>query len=146
MMKKVFYAIGVVALIACSAGSNYGADFDSSKAVSVDDAIKAFKSGGNKAAVVKGAITAVCQSEGCWFSYKTTDGDVRVDFDHKFKIPKDSKGSNATASGYFFYDTTSVDQLKEWAKDDKKSEAEIAKITEPEINLMFHADGVKISK
>ncbi len=143
-------AIGLLAACGGSAGTkggnSFGTAFDDAKAISVDDAVKTFKAGGEKNAVIKGEISAVCQSEGCWYNFKTKDGEVRVDFDHKFTIPKDSKGSMASANGHFFYDTTSVEQLKEWATDDKKSAEEISKITEPEITLIFRAEGVKITK
>ncbi len=130
----------------CSESKVYGTDFDVSKAIAIDEALIAFKSGDAKSKIVKGEISAVCQSEGCWFNYKTKDGDVMVDFDHKFTIPKDCKGKMAMAEGSFSYDTTSVEKLKDWAKDDNKSQEEIDKITSPKIKLLFNATGFKFAK
>ena len=56
----------------------------------------------------------------------------------------DCNGKTAIFEGKAYHDTTSVEMLREYAKDDGKSKAEIEKITEPEINLSFEATGVII--
>lgn len=122
----------------------YGQAFDPSAAVSLEQALVDYKGKGAKDAVIKGEIAAVCQAEGCWYRFKGTDGETFVDFDHKFTIGKDTKGKTAIAKGYFYSDTTSVEQLQHYAEDDGKSKEEIAKITESEIKLNFRATGVKI--
>jgi hypothetical protein len=43
-------------------------------------------------------------------------------------------------------DTTTVAQLRHYAEDAGKSKEEIAKITEPKIELTFMADGVIVKK
>ena len=67
-----------------------------------------------------------------------------VDFDHAFKVPMDCKSKEIQATGFFYYDTTSVEMLQEYAKDDGKSADEIAKITESKIRLSYRAEGVHI--
>src|SRR5690349_2219173 len=121
-MKRIWFAsVTVLGLIACGGRvHSFGNTVDEARAVTVDEAIKTFTSGGARSTVISGTINKVCQSEGCWFNYKTRDGELMVDFDHKFNIPKDSKDKIAYSTGYFFYDTTSVEKLREWAKDDNK--------------------------
>lgn len=140
----VISGILVSALFACNSGGKYGKTFESGTPTAVDKAITDFKSGKTGNVVINGNIAAVCQSEGCWFNYKAADGDIMVDFDHKFTIPKTVSGKSAVSHGQFAYDTTTVEQLREYAKDDGKNEKEQMAITEPEIRLVFRADGVII--
>ena len=121
----------------------YGAKFDKTTAIDIDSALTNWQSH-TKSVVVKGISTAVCQTEGCWFKYKTMTDDLFVDFDHQFKIAKNSVGKTLYASGYFYQDTVSVEMLQEYAKDDGKTAEEIATIKEPKIELHFRAVGVEI--
>ncbi|MBL7812140.1 MAG: DUF4920 domain-containing protein [Bacteroidetes bacterium] len=146
MKKWIFtFVLGAGMMASCNQ-TDYGKPVDISKAISVDEGLKAFRDKGTSAAVIKGQIGDVCQSEGCWYNFKTSSGDQFVDFNHKFTIPKDSKGKTAVAAGKFFYDTVSVEQLKEYAKDDGKTDEEISKITEPKIEIHFLAEGLKFTK
>lgn len=123
--------------------SLYGQKFDKTIAIDVDSALANWQSH-TKSVIVKGISTAVCQTEGCWFKYKTATEDLFVDFDHQFKIEKNSVGKSMYATGYFYQDTVSVEMLQEWAKDDGKTVEEIAAIKEPKIELHFRAVGVEI--
>lgn len=146
MIQKQFLvaATAIFMFISCSQSGNYGNSFDSKNAVEVNQAIAQFKEKGTADFVISGNISTVCQSEGCWFNYQTKDGELFVDFEHKFEIPKTVKGKTAFAQGAFQYDTTSIEQLKEYAKDDGKKQEEIDEIKEPEIRLIFIAKGVQI--
>ena len=121
----------------------YGEKFDKTTAIDIDSALTNWQSH-TKSVVVKGISTAVCQTEGCWFKYKTMTDDLFVDFDHQFKIAKNSVGKTLYASGYFYQDTVSVEMLQEYAKDDGKTAEEIAAIKEPKIELHFRAVGVEV--
>ena len=134
-----------VFLSACSDGS-YGKKITASSTVDVNQAIEEFEQKGKADFTIKGKILQVCQTEGCWFNLETKSRPLLVDFNHDFKIPMNSKGASVIAEGHFTRDTTSVEQLKEYAKDDGKSAEEISKINQPEVQLVFHADGVKIEK
>jgi hypothetical protein len=63
--------------------------------------------------------------------------------DYGFFVPKDSQGEQMLVDGVAFIEKTDVETLKHYAEDAGKSEAEIAKITEPEMNYRFIATGVK---
>ena len=99
-------------------------------------------------AKVEGVVESVCKVKGCWMTMKTGDGKtMRVTFrDYGFFMPKDITGKTVVIEGVAHTSTTSVAKLRHYAEDDGKSKAEIEKITKPETDLSFVADGVIIKK
>lgn len=97
---------------------------------------------------VAGEVTDVCQMKGCWMTLKKPDGDnMRVRFkDYGFFMPKDLAGQEVIVRGIAKLDTTSVDLLRHYAEDAGEPAEEIAKITEPLVEVTFEADGVMIKK
>lgn len=97
---------------------------------------------------LEGVINAVCQKKGCWMTLDLgNEKTMRVTFkDYGFFVPKDASGKTAIVDGYAHVDTTSVEMLREYAKDDGASKDSIAKITQPEVELSFEARGVIIRK
>lgn len=97
---------------------------------------------------LSGIIGAVCQKKGCWVDMNIgNDQTMKVRFkDYGFFVPFDVEGKEVILDGYAYNDTTSVEMLKHYAEDAKKSKEEIAKITQPEINIGFEANGVIIKK
>ena len=95
---------------------------------------------------VKGTISEVCQSKGCWMTIDLGDGEMmRVKFkDYGFFVPKDAAGKTAVFEGEAKYETVDVKTLKHYAEDAGKSQEEIDAITEPETKLTFVASGVEI--
>lgn len=95
-----------------------------------------------------GTINEVCQKKGCWMTMNIGgDKTMQVRFkDYAFFVPKDASGKTVFIEGVAFTDTTSVEELKHYAEDGGKSKEEIEKITEPEINVSFEANGVIIKK
>jgi len=93
-------------------------------------------------------IKEVCQKKGCWMSLDLTQGkESFVKFkDYGFFVPLNAGGQEAIVRGKAFVSEISVAQLKHYAKDGGKSEAEIAKIAKPEFKYGFMADGVLISE
>lgn len=93
---------------------------------------------------LKGKVDAVCQKKGCWMELVNADGTtMRVTFkDYGFFMPKDCAGKTAIVDGFAKVDVTSIDDLKEYAKDDGKSQADIDAIKEPLKELVFEAKGV----
>lgn len=97
--------------------------------------------------LLKGKISDVCQNKGCWMQVETEDKkqSLHITFkDYGFFVPKDASGKNAFFKGIAKYDTTTVEDLIKMAKEEGKSDAEIKKITKPEINISFVAEGVVI--
>ncbi len=91
-----------------------------------------------------GKINAVCQKKGCWMELMNADSStIRVTFkDYGFFMPKDASGRTAIVDGFASVDVTSIEDLKEFAKDNGDSKEAIAAIKEPKKELVFEAKGV----
>ena len=96
----------------------------------------------------KATVTDVCQAKGCWMKVQLQDGQVSmVRFkDYGFFMPKDIAGKEVIVNGFAFVEAMSVEDQKHYAKDGGRSEAEIAKITQPKKTYGFEADGVLLVK
>lgn len=93
-------------------------------------------------------VTDVCQAKGCWMKLRMTDGkEAMVKFkDYGFFMPKDITGREVVVNGKAYVEAMSVEDQKHFAKDAGKSEAFIAKITDPKKTYGFEADGVLLKK
>lgn len=120
------------------------------EAVSVDEMLQAFETseGAKNEFTVKGEISQVCSKMGCWVKINQSAGDpFMVRFKDHFTIPTDTEaGTMAVLHGVAYRDTVTVEMLQHFAEDAGESEEEIAKITAPEINFGFEADGIKLLK
>lgn len=131
-------------------GDHYGADVSKvleNKAITVEQLKSDLKST-NKAEniSVKGVVTGVCPKKGCWVTIKTEDESsffVKMK-DYAFFVPTALKGKNVVLEGTAEKKITSVDELKHYAKDAKKSKAEIDAINKPKEEIRFMADGIKV--
>jgi hypothetical protein len=154
-MKKAILLLALPILFSCNsnqptlvASADFiGEKFDDAAPISMAELNEKMKAGGPIEATVKAPVTAVCQVKGCWMTLQNPGGeDVRITFkDYAFFVPKDSKGKTAIIHGTASMDTTSVEELKHFAEDDGKSKEEIEKITEPKIEMVFEASGVKLN-
>ena len=157
-MKKIFFALVMTAglgLVACQSspkgdGKTFGAGVaDQASAQEFGSVMGQLDSVQTMNVTMKGKVTNVCQKKGCWM--KITDpanastDEMFVQFeDYGFFMPKDLAGHTIIMEGKAYTDTTSVAELKHFAEDEKKSEEEIAAITEPSIEKKFMATGVNI--
>jgi hypothetical protein len=125
---------------------NFGEKVDPSGAIQMADMMKQMQSKESLVATVEGKVSSVCQAKGCWMKIETGTGEsIRVTFkDYGFFVPKDLSGSTIIMKGVASYNVTSVEELRHYAEDAKKSKEEIEKITEPKKELVFEADGVLI--
>jgi hypothetical protein len=72
---------------------------------------------------VEGVVARVCQAEGCWMQITPAKGGdataaVRVTFDHKFAVPKDSAKMKFRAEGVFSVKTLSKETVEHLVKED----------------------------
>lgn len=96
-------------------------------------------------ATVAGPITKVCTVKGCWMATAVNEEEnLFVDYDYAFLLPTNSQDQNMVMTGYAYWDSTSVSQLKHYAEDRGASDEEIAAITAPTAEVKFKATGVKI--
>lgn len=97
---------------------------------------------------VKGTVTEVCPNKGCWVTLET-EGDRRFFVkmkDYGFFVSTDLKGKKIALHGNVENKVISVDEMKHYAEDAGKSEAEINAITEPGSEIRFMASGIKVIK
>ena len=79
---------------------------------------------------------------------KTDKDTIFVKFrDYAFFVPKSGiQGKKVFMSGDIFRDTISIERLRHYAEDAKKSKKEILAITQPEYKINMIADAVAIKE
>jgi hypothetical protein len=97
---------------------------------------------------ISGQITSSCKHSGCWMDMDMGNGEtVHVTFlNESFTIPLDAAGKKAIAQGKAIRELIPVEKLKNYAREDGKSEAEIAAITQSAYEYEFVASGVLIEE
>mgnify|MGYP006208977525 FL=1 len=109
---------------------------------------KALKKGDTITVKFTSNIKSVCKKKGCWMNLDLSNNQKAfVKFkDYGFFVPLNADGSDAVVSGKAYVEIVSVDELRHYAKDAGKSQAEINKIKKPEVTYAFMADGVYLKK
>lgn len=144
-MKKVFVFLFCLALgFQVQAQEKFGKKINEKSAIAASQLPTKMGDKESMSAKVTGIVESVCQAKGCWMKVKMDNGEtMRVSFkDYGFFVPKDIMGKTVVMEGVAEKKTTPVDELRHYAMDAGKSKEEIAKITEPENELAFVADGV----
>ncbi len=127
---------------------SYGEAIKPEGAISTAEFVKTMADKKEMATKIDCEIITSCAMKGCWMDVKLPDGDVmKVRFkDYGFFVPtKGLEGKRAVMQGTATREELDVATLRHYAEDAGKSKEEIEKITEPENNLMFLADGVLIT-
>ena len=162
-MKRYFPFAALLALVvvlaACNtskqgnaaavpAGDTFGTAFQPKTILPFADLSKKVAEGDSLHTTVRGTVAEVCQVKGCWMTITEANGEeMMVRFkDYGFFMPKDISGKEVIMNGQAFFRVTPVDELRHYAEDAGKSEAEIAAITQPKRELSFLADGVILVK
>lgn len=93
---------------------------------------------------VTGKVSAICKAMGCWMKMEREGGEAMMVKmkDHKFYLPKDCEGKTAIIEGVASVKKRTVEELKHYAEDENKSQAEIDAIKEPTEEVVFIAAGV----
>ena len=144
MKKLIFLATMLIGCSAMAQESYFGERIDQADAISMQQLLENLESTESLDAKVEASVLEACQMKGCWMEVDAGDGKtMRVKFkDYGFFVPKNSAGKTAVMRGTATRETTSVADLRHYAEDGGKSGEEIEKITEPEEQLVFVADGV----
>lgn len=97
---------------------------------------------------VEGKVLDVCPKKGCWMTLEMPDkSTMMVKFkDYGFFVPLEMIGKTVVLEGQAKKVTTSVEELKHYAEDAKKSKEEIEAITEPKEEIRLTANGVLVVK
>ena len=130
-----------------STGS-YGESPDLQNAVPATQLSGLFQESDTAEVIISGDISASCKHSGCWMDIDMGNGSaVHVTFkDEKFTIPLDAAGKKSIAQGIAIRELIPLETLKNYAREDGKSEEEVALITEPAWNYEIIAEGVLIEE
>ncbi len=125
-------------------GQSFGDGVKKGGEISTDKVDATLGKGSKADMKVVGEVVSVCKKKGCFMNLKMPNGEtMRVEFkDYAFFMPKDIEGRKVVIDGFAERKTTSVEDLKHFAEDQKKSAEEIAKITQPKKEIIFEAKGV----
>ena len=95
---------------------------------------------------VKARVLDVCPKKGCWLTLAVNDSTTAMVKmkDYGFFLPVAAKGKTIVLDGDVALISTPVEELKHYAKDAKKSQAEIDAITQPKKEIRFTASGITI--
>ena len=93
---------------------------------------------------IVGTVSSVCQKKGCWLKIDLGDEQMMMVrfYDYGFFLPMDCEGKKIVLEGSAFRTVTTVDELRHYAEDAKKSKEEIESITSDEKVISFEATGV----
>lgn len=143
-MKTLLFMLAFIAAGAAFGQTAFGEKIAADGAFPASSLASRMKGADSLAIKVIGTVTGVCQKKGCWIQLDIGGGKtMRVKFkDYAFFVPKNISGKTVVLDGRAYNTTTSVDHLRHYAQDAGKSRAEIEKITEPEVNVVFEARGV----
>ncbi len=95
---------------------------------------------------IKGTVVDVCSKKGCWAKVQINDQEtafVKMK-DYAFFLPTAIKGKTVVIDGDAYVETTSVEELRHYAEDAKKSQAEINAIQEPGKMIRITAKGIRV--
>lgn len=163
-MKKIIYVVTVLLMVAsCNQKSEvkpveeaaayvkFGDSISADGAISKEELLAKYdslKPTDTLEVKVLSKIVDVCQKKGCWMNIELGSGkSAFIKFkDYGFFVPKNAAESEVIVHGKAFVEVTSINDLKEYAKDAGKSKAAIDSIVAPETNYSFMADGVLIKK
>jgi len=129
----------------------FGEDFKVENVTDFSTVMSVLENSEEVNAVMKVKVDKVCKVKGCWMNVSPVDdtaGEMFVKFkDYGFFVPVDLVDDGTKEiymKGKAFKEITTVDELRHYAEDEGKSAEEIAKITEPEVQVKFMAIGVKL--
>ncbi len=129
-------------------GDTYGAKITETGAIAISELPALLKGKDTVTVKVKAKVISSCSSKGCWMNLQIDDKNtafVKMK-DYGFFVPTAIANKNVVLEGIAFIKTTSVAELKHYAEDGKKSQAEIDAITEPKQEIRFLADGILVVK
>lgn len=127
-------------------GTTYGSEVTAAGAVPVAELPQLLKGEQLKNVKVKGTVTDVCPKMGCWLSLEMPDkSNVFVKMkDYGFFVPTDLKGKTVVVDAEAKVINTSVEELKHYAEDAKKTQQEIDAIKAPREEIRLTATGITV--
>lgn len=157
-MKKYFLSLVCMFCVAfafaqppvgdANVGDVYGAKVSAKKAKPIADVAASLEGSEPMKAKVIGKVVDVCSKKGCWATVELANGETAMIKmkDYGFFLPTAVKGKMVVLDGQIQKVVTPVAELKHFAEDAKKSQAEIDAITQPKEEISFTANGIKVVK
>ena len=127
-------------------GDTYGEKVQTANAIDIADIPAKLKEKPAFITKVKAKVLDVCANKGCWLKLVVNDSTtafVKMK-DYAFFLPTAVKGKTVVLDGEVQMITTSVGELQHYAKDAKKSQAEINAITQSKKEIRFTATGITV--
>ena len=146
----VFFACGVLYAQppagAAKKGEIYGKKITATNAITLKELESQLAKQETVTAKIKGTVKEVCSKKGCWVTMELPDKtQMMVKFkDYAFFVPTALSGKTVVLDGTARRKIVSVNELKHFAEDAKKPQAEIDAITQPEKQVKFEATGVLV--
>ena len=156
MKKLIFATIALLASFASNAqppagnadkGDTYGSKVKAKGAIPLAELVSQLeKESSMPEAKISAKIVDVCPNKGCWLKLELPDGKqatVKMK-DYGFFVPLAAKGKTVVIEGQAAIKTVSVKELRHFAEDAKKSQAEIDAITQPKTEVNILAKGIVV--
>ena len=132
---------------AAKPGAQYGKAINKEGAIDVHELEVKLATDSIYSGKIAGKVVEVCKKKGCFIRVKR-DGEgepILVRFkDYGFFMPQDIVGKTVVLEGRANVKEVSVAQQQHFAEDAGKDAGEIAKITEPKVDINIIADGVVV--
>ena len=156
MKKLIFATIALLVSFASNAqppagnadkGDTYGNKVKAKGAIPLAELVSQLeKESSMPEAKISAKIVEVCPNKGCWLKLELPDGKqatVKMK-DYGFFVPLAAKGKTVVIEGQAAIKTVSVKELRHFAEDAKKSQAEIDAITQPKTEVNILAKGIVV--
>ncbi|HUP12820.1 MAG TPA: DUF4920 domain-containing protein [Niastella sp.] len=127
-------------------GDWYGEKVETANAIDIAQIPAKLKDKESLNTKVKAKVLDVCPKKGCWLKLAVNDSTtafVKMK-DYAFFLPTAVKGKTIVLDGEVKLLITGVSELQHYAKDAKKSQAEINAITQPKKEIRFTASGIRV--
>lgn len=128
-------------------GDHYGAPITTANVQDASVLPSLLKDDESKTPVkIKGKVVDVCSKKGCWAKVQINDHEtafVKMK-DYGFFLPTAVKGKTVVIDGEGYIETTSVEELRHYAEDARKPQADIDAITEPGKQIRITATGIRV--
>jgi len=129
-------------------GTVYGSDVKVAGALPVAELPRLLKENESQTVKIKGTVLDVCPKMGCWLSLEMPDkSTVFVKMkDYGFFVPTELKGKTVVMDAEAKVLKTSVEELRHYAEDARKSQQEIDAIKAPKEEIRLTASGITVVK
>jgi hypothetical protein len=129
------------------AGDYYGSKVKAKGAIPLADLVRQLEQVSSLPETkITAKIMEVCPNAGCWLKLELPDGKqatVKMK-DYGFFVPLAAKGKTVVIDGQAAIKIVSVKELRHFAEDAKKSQADIEAITEPKRKVNILAKGIVV--